>query len=113
MHVQSWQSWAELEEAEGAFTRAQELRSFRLQEWNEVVLPGGFGAGLDALRGQPAPPQSGPSRPSLTRCALPLPVAACMHGCYSLHAGMHACLHVLRRPNEPPRDHRLRLLACP
>lgn len=42
------QSWAELEEAEGALARAQELRSYRLQEWNQVVLPASFGAMFDA-----------------------------------------------------------------
>jgi hypothetical protein len=49
------QSWAELEEAEGATTRAQELRSFRLQGWNDVVLPANFGATLDAASASERP----------------------------------------------------------
>lgn len=45
------QAWARMEEAQGALQRAEELRSFRLQGFNEIVLPSNFGAGLspDAL----------------------------------------------------------------
>jgi hypothetical protein len=38
------QAWAELEESQGALQRAAELRSYRLQNWNEIVLPANFGS---------------------------------------------------------------------
>lgn len=35
-----------MEEAQGALQRAEELRSYRMQNVNEIVLPNNFGAGL-------------------------------------------------------------------
>ena len=35
-----------MEEEQGAVQRAAELRSYRMQGFNEIVLPAGFGAGL-------------------------------------------------------------------
>lgn len=40
------QSWAAMEEKQGALQRAEELRSYRMQNFNEIVLPANFGAGL-------------------------------------------------------------------
>ncbi|KAK9907358.1 hypothetical protein WJX75_002146 [Coccomyxa subellipsoidea] len=42
----SWLSWAAMEEKQGALQRAEELRSYRMQNFNEIVLPANFGAGL-------------------------------------------------------------------
>lgn len=40
------QSWAAMEESEGALQRATELRSYRMQGINDVVLPANFGISL-------------------------------------------------------------------
>ncbi|BDA50860.1 PsbB mRNA maturation factor Mbb1, chloroplastic [Coccomyxa sp. Obi] len=42
----SWLAWAAMEEAQGALQRAEELRSYRMQNFNEIVLPNNFGVGL-------------------------------------------------------------------
>ncbi len=42
----SVQSWAAMEEKEGALQRATELRSFRMQGINDIVLPSNFGISL-------------------------------------------------------------------
>lgn len=47
--LQQWspvQSWAAMEEEVGALQRATELRSYRMQGINDVVLPANFGISL-------------------------------------------------------------------
>ncbi len=42
------QAWADLEESQGAFQMAGELRSYRMQNFTEIVLPANFGASFGA-----------------------------------------------------------------
>ena len=92
------QSWAALEESQGAYVRASELRNYSLQEQTAVVVPSNFVVGESKSTLAPVFKQVGSEACHVKKCLLLLSTGTCIFKAFTcLFSGicLPACVSLL------------------